>query len=188
MSLLLLNCLSFFKQCHSQFYFSELQVMFVVLPGKTPIYAAIKRVGDTVVGLPTQCIRTANILKPSPQTISNLCLKVNTKLGGINSILLPAIRPKIFNEPIIFMGATISHAAREEFRQKPSIAAVVGSLDAHPARYGATVRTQHHREDSIDDLATMVRIMIFFSLKVEVEHLNQMSIVKLVGEQKEKWE
>jgi hypothetical protein len=27
------------------------------LPGKTPVYAEVKRVGDTVLGIATQCVQ-----------------------------------------------------------------------------------------------------------------------------------
>jgi len=43
----------------------------------------------------TQCVQARNVNKPSPQTLSNLCLKINVKLGGINNILVPSIRPKV---------------------------------------------------------------------------------------------
>jgi hypothetical protein len=55
----------------------------------------VKRVGDTVLGMATQCVQAKNVNKTSPQTLSNLCLKINVKLGGINSILVPSIRPKV---------------------------------------------------------------------------------------------
>ena len=54
--------------------------------------AELKRVGEIVFGLATQCVQAKNVTKTSPQTLSNLCLKINVKLGGINSILLPSIR------------------------------------------------------------------------------------------------
>ena len=41
--------------------------------------------------------------------------------------------------------------------KKPSIAAVVGSMDAHPSRYAATVRVQQHRQEVIQELSAMVR-------------------------------
>lgn len=54
--------------------------------------AELKRVGEIVFGLATQCVQAKNVNKTTPQTLSNLCLKINVKLGGINSILLPSIR------------------------------------------------------------------------------------------------
>ena len=67
------------------------------------------------------------------------------KLGGVNSILVPSIRPKVFNEPVsrkqtvlvnfgthlivqvIFLGADVTHPPVGDNR-KPSIAAVVGTV------------------------------------------------------------
>ncbi|VEL25262.1 unnamed protein product [Protopolystoma xenopodis] len=60
-------------------------------------------------GLATQCVQSKNVNKTSPQTLSNLCLKINVKLGGINSILVPAVRPSVFREPVIFLGADVTH-------------------------------------------------------------------------------
>ena len=97
--------------------FPELQLVVVVLPGKTPVYAEVKRVGDTVLGMATQCVQAKNVNKTSAQTLSNLCLKINVKLGGVNSILVPSIRPKVFNEPVIFLGADVTHPpAGESYR------------------------------------------------------------------------
>jgi eukaryotic translation initiation factor 2C len=139
--------------------FTGLQLVCVVLPGKTPVYAEVKRVGDTVLGIATQCVQAKNVIKTTPQTLSNLCLKMNVKLGGVNSILLPTVRPRIFSEPVIFLGADITHPPAGDSR-KPSIAAVVGSMDAHPSRYAATVRVQQHRHEIISDLTYMVRELL----------------------------
>ncbi|XP_018496698.1 protein argonaute-2 [Galendromus occidentalis] len=139
--------------------FQGLQLVVVVLPGKTPVYAEVKRVGDTVLGMATQCVQAKNVMKTSPQTLSNLCLKINVKLGGINSILLPSIRPKVFNEPVIFFGCDVTHPPAGDTK-KPSIAAVVGSMDAHPSRYAATVRVQQHRQEIVEDLSSMVRELL----------------------------
>lgn len=53
------------------------------------VAAEVKRVGDTVLGMATQCVQVKNVQKTTPQTLSNLCLKINVKLGGVNNILLP---------------------------------------------------------------------------------------------------
>ena len=61
------------------------------------ITAEVKRVGDTVLGMATQCVQAKNVNKTSPQTLSNLCLKINVTLCGINSILVPRDRSKVYN-------------------------------------------------------------------------------------------
>uniref|UniRef100_A0A671X9W7 Argonaute RISC catalytic component 2 n=1 Tax=Sparus aurata TaxID=8175 RepID=A0A671X9W7_SPAAU len=113
----------------------------------------------TVLGMATQCVQVKNVQKTTPQTLSNLCLKINVKLGGVNNILLPQGRPLVFQQPVIFLGADVTHPPAGDGK-KPSIAAVVGSMDAHPSRYCATVRVQQHRQDIIQDLATMVRELL----------------------------
>lgn len=60
-------------------------------------------------------------------------------------------RPKVFNEPVIFLGADVTHPPAGD-NKKPSIAAVVGSMDAHPSRYAATVRVQQHRQVGLIEL------------------------------------
>ena len=40
---------------------------------------------------------------------------------------------QVFHEPVIFLGADVTHPPVGDNR-KPSIAAVVGSQDAHPSR------------------------------------------------------
>lgn len=37
---------------------------------------------------------------------------------------------------------------------------VVGSMDAHPSRYSATVRIQQHRQEVIQDLSLMVKELL----------------------------
>uniref|UniRef100_A0A8C4QRB8 Protein argonaute-1 n=1 Tax=Eptatretus burgeri TaxID=7764 RepID=A0A8C4QRB8_EPTBU len=144
---------------HLKNTYMGLQLIVVILPGKTPVYAEVKRVGDTLLGMATQCVQVKNVLKTSPQTLSNLCLKINVKLGGVNNVLVPHIRPAVFQQPVIFLGADVTHPPAGDGK-KPSIAAVVGSMDAHPSRYCATVRVQQHRQEIIQDLASMVRELL----------------------------
>ncbi|KAL4712739.1 hypothetical protein ACJJTC_008036 [Scirpophaga incertulas] len=144
--------------------FAQLQLVVVVLPGKTPVYAEVKRVGDTVLGMATQCVQAKNVNKTSPQTLSNLCLKINVKLGGINSILVPSLRPKVFNEPVIFLGVDVTHPPAGD-NKKPSIAAVVASMDAHPSRYAATVRVQQHRQEIVHEMSSMVKELLLMFYK-----------------------
>jgi hypothetical protein len=56
----------------------------------------VKRMGDSVLGIATQCIKSKNVTRTTAQMLSNLCLKINAKLGGINTILVPEMRPTLF--------------------------------------------------------------------------------------------
>uniref|UniRef100_A0A8C3QYB0 Protein argonaute-1 n=1 Tax=Cyanoderma ruficeps TaxID=181631 RepID=A0A8C3QYB0_9PASS len=154
---------------HLKLTYVGLQLIVVILPGKTPVYAEVKRVGDTLLGMATQCVQVKNVVKTSPQTLSNLCLKINAKLGGINNVLVPHQRPSVFQQPVIFLGADVTHPPAGDGK-KPSIAAVVGSMDGHPSRYCATVRVQTSRQETsqellysqevIQDLTNMVRELL----------------------------
>ncbi|CAJ0967174.1 unnamed protein product [Ranitomeya imitator] len=83
---------------HLKNTYTGLQLIVVILPGKTPVYAEVKRVGDTVLGMATQCVQMKNVQRTTPQTLSNLCLKINVKLGGVNNILLP--QGRVFSHPV----------------------------------------------------------------------------------------
>ncbi|EFP03408.1 hypothetical protein CRE_09584 [Caenorhabditis remanei] len=143
--------------------YPELQLVVIVLPGKTPVYdkkcertcgntdrilvlKSKQRVwisGHTYIYTlksnvletpssesPLNVSRPKNVTRTTPQTLSNICMKMNMKLGGVNCVLYPNVRPKIFSESVIFLGCDITHPPAGDSR-KPSVAAVVGSMDAH---------------------------------------------------------
>lgn len=62
-----LQLLTFCCSRYLKTQFPALQLVVVVLPGKTPVYAEVKRVGDTVLGMATQCVQAKNVNKTSPQ-------------------------------------------------------------------------------------------------------------------------
>ena len=89
----------------------------------------------------TQCVQMKNAQRTMPQTPSNLCLKISVKLAGVNNILLPQGRSPVFQQPIIFLGAIITHPAGDG--KNSSITAIMGGMDTTPNRYCATVHVQH---------------------------------------------
>ena len=66
------------------------------------IYAAVKALGDVIYGMPTQVLLKKNtqIGPKSTQTIHNICLKLNSKLGGINQVISPNSRPFVLTKPV----------------------------------------------------------------------------------------
>ncbi|KAK2443088.1 Protein argonaute 16 [Trifolium repens] len=130
------------------------KLILCVLPERKncDIYGPWKRKCLSEVGVVTQCISP---LKITDQYLTNVLLKINSKLGGINSLL--AIEhsghlPLIKDTPTMILGMDVSHGSpgRSDI---PSIAAVVGSR-CWPliSRYRASVRLQSPKVEMIDAL------------------------------------
>ena len=47
----------------------------------------MKRAGDNKIGVLTQCVVASTLQKTDPSTLTNVCLKINAKLGGTNSTI-----------------------------------------------------------------------------------------------------
>ncbi|KAI8923006.1 Piwi domain-containing protein [Entophlyctis helioformis] len=131
------------------------QLIVCILPNTgVPLYAEIKRVSDTVIGIATQCIQAKHMFAAKRQYCANVCLKINVKLGGMNSYLSSVQLPFISERPTIVMGADVTHPAMGSLSTQ-SIAAVVASMDAQCSRYAASIRVQRGRHEHIQDLGGM---------------------------------
>ncbi|GIY63085.1 protein argonaute-3 [Caerostris darwini] len=122
-------------------YNADLAVL--VLPHRDKdIYEEIKRVTEASLGIVTQCVTDVSVSKKcTPSAVSNICQKLNAKMGGINSSLVPYEIPLIFSKPVIIMGST-SVLPTSHHADIGRLVSAVGSLDAYPCQYAATVRTQ----------------------------------------------
>ncbi|KAF9100443.1 argonaute 1 [Mortierella sp. GBA35] len=135
---------------------SNPQLLLIVLPNTgAPLYGEIKRVTDTVIGVASQCVQSAHARKANKQYCANVCLKMNIKLGGINSAFGVNQAPFITAQPTIIFGADVNHPGPGD-TIRPSIAALVASMDSKSARYAASIRTQEARRETIADLEGMV--------------------------------
>lgn len=133
--------------------------MIIIVLAKNTNYAEIKQVAETEIGLRTQCVMDNNVVKKcNPALVTNLCQKINAKLGGTNNSLLSQEKPAIFQKPVIIIGADVTHPAPGD-KLRPSIAACVGSLDSIPSKFHASIRVQ------MEDSAATSRVEIIKDLK-----------------------
>nr|XP_040574527.1 LOW QUALITY PROTEIN: protein argonaute-2-like [Lepeophtheirus salmonis] len=129
------------------------QLIMIFMDNRGPMYAALKELGDVELYIPTQFILKKNVMPHfktgvlSPQTIHNICLKLNSKLGGTNQILPKSVRPQIMCRPVMMVGADVTHPSPDQ-RNKPSIAAVVASYDPNASLYNVQVRVQVSRKNN----------------------------------------
>ncbi|KAI9314758.1 Piwi domain-containing protein [Dichotomocladium elegans] len=136
------------------------QLILCILPNTgVPLYAEIKRISDTVIGIPTQCVQSKHINDAKKQYCANVCLKVNMKLGGMNLYLSAQQIPFISERPTIVFGGDVTHPAPGDM-SRPSVAAVVASMDARASRYASAIRVQANRTEIVADLANMVKELL----------------------------
>uniref|UniRef100_A0A0K2T268 Eukaryotic translation initiation factor 2C, 2 [Cricetulus griseus] n=1 Tax=Lepeophtheirus salmonis TaxID=72036 RepID=A0A0K2T268_LEPSM len=137
----------------------QITFVFIILDGRQSTYSYIKSKGDKEFGFISQCIRWKSICKGMrSQMYSNLIMKINFKLGGTNGSLSKVSKKnlKVFDSPIIVMGATLSHPHNPE-PKRPSVASIVGSMDASPSQFIAYSTVQSKIHQHIVNLSEMVQ-------------------------------
>merc|ERR1711988_444727 len=122
-----------FKKCVQ--YKADL-VMLILNQHDGYLYNKMKALGDVEHGIHTQCLLSKNAKgnKLNPNLAGNLLLKINAKLNGINNQVKNKTDAGIMVEPTLILGADVTHPSPGE-NTKPSIAALVGSMNRAASRY-----------------------------------------------------
>lgn len=131
----------------------------VVLPERENWYPRVKKVGDLEERIVTQCVRGVKVNRCAPSMIGSILLKINVKLGGVNSVLGIDTQPVVFYAPVMLMGADVSHPSVSD-KTSPSLAAIVASIDCYAAKYATEVRCQDHRTEMIKDMKDMTKNLL----------------------------
>ncbi|KAJ7577907.1 argonaute-like protein [Mycena floridula] len=125
------------------------------------IYPGIKRIGDVELGLQTVhmlLMPNSSALNDAKldQYLSNVALKVNTKLGGINHQLDENAMKWLTKKKTMMVGIDVTHPGPGSRDGTPSIAAVVASVDDSFVQYPASLRVQKSKKEMLDELADMM--------------------------------
>lgn len=102
-------------------------------------------------------LNIAHVAKAQPQYCSNVCMKVNAKLGGTTCKIADTKPPKpFFSRPTMIIGADVSHATPGS--PQSSMACLTMSMDSLACRYAAAVQTNGHRVEMIsrDNINSML--------------------------------
>lgn len=105
-------------------------------------YDEVKFLADFKYNLVTQCMEDRTLQRINDQITTNVCLKINVKLGGINHILLNKLQ--IFQVPAIVLGVDAIHWSRGY--GYPSILSIVGSLNPTASRYALSCDLQRNEK------------------------------------------
>ncbi|CAL5096638.1 unnamed protein product [Urochloa decumbens] len=116
------------------------------------VYGPWKRKCLAEFGIVTQCLAPMRVNDPY---LLNLLMKINAKLGGLNSLLqieTSLAIPHVSKVPTIILGMDVSHGHPGQ-SDRPSIAAVVSSRHwPQISKYRASVHTQSPRLEMMSSL------------------------------------
>ncbi|KAF3907146.1 hypothetical protein ABW21_db0205470 [Orbilia brochopaga] len=128
------------------------QILFFILTAKSAHpYNDIKAACETQVGVVSQCVQSKHVEQAKGQYCSNVCMKVNAKLGGTTVYLDKGSHPFWGQQPTMYIGADVSHggAFGSGGMKAASFASMVGSIDLQGARYSAICNTNGERVETI---------------------------------------
>lgn len=128
------------------------QLLFIVVQHRnSPHYIRLKKSADCRFGILSQIVNGQAVVNNNGQYHSNVCMKVNAKLGGATSRTMPPWRsqPTYFpkERPTMIIGVDVSHAAPGGF--SPSVAAMTMSVDRDATRYAAMVESNGYRTEML---------------------------------------
>lgn len=143
-----------FNQTGNSFNQRPMLMFFIVNDRNVEVYRRIKKSCDCRFGVPSQVLQSRHVQGNQPQYISNVCMKVNAKLGGCTSMtkskLIPKVAPNHNKISCMVIGADVSHPAPGAGSdEKASFAAMTMSCDSSFTRYWAQCQTNGSRVEMV---------------------------------------
>lgn len=151
------------KSFSSSFNDSGAQLVVILLPSSdAQLFSRIKHFADVRHGVHTLCFRRKPkrnsrelAIDTSHNYLTNLSLKINLKLGGINHTLVS--RGDALMRDTMFVGIDVTHPTGSESSEYTrSIAAVVANTDVTLGQWPGSIRAQERRQEIVSDLRDMV--------------------------------
>ncbi|KAF8436955.1 Piwi domain-containing protein [Boletus edulis BED1] len=128
----------------------------VILPSSAAeIRFDVKRYGDVLHGVVTQCVRVDKVARANDQYCNNVAMKINAKLGGVNTVPNASVLMNLAKSAYMIMGADVGHPAPGVLDQ-PSVASLVASYDRQAMKYRAYTTIQPPRMETIEELQHMI--------------------------------
>jgi len=134
----------------------KIDMVLCIMLIRNTVYPEIKRYAETNLGVMTQCMLSKHVFAAKVPYCANLALKINVKLGGVNSHVEPSTELPVLGAgiPTMIFGADVTHSPAPGGAGN-SIAAVVASMDKRFTEYRASIRMQTGRKEIIEDLFSM---------------------------------
>ncbi|KAI2830238.1 hypothetical protein CBS133816_3541 [Aspergillus niger] len=137
---------------------SSMSFLLIILPQAAEgLYSRIKFLCDVHYGIRNVCVVADKFLRPNDQFLSNVALKLNLKLGGINQRLLTRSLDIISDGKTMVIGVDVTHPNSGNLPARaPSVAAMVASVDRYLAQWPAEICTQPARQELVTQLGVLL--------------------------------
>ncbi|KAI0934439.1 hypothetical protein AcV5_006280 [Taiwanofungus camphoratus] len=130
-------------------------LILVVLPSSAAaLRKVVKQWGDVLCAIPTQCVRQGKWEQGSDQYCNNVALKINAKIGGVNSAIKSPVMSFLADAMVV--GTDVGHPG-PGVSSRPSITSLVASVDPYATRYAAYANVQSPRQEIIEELGNMFK-------------------------------
>lgn len=124
------------------------QLLLIIVPDKNSFtYTRIKKSCDCRWGVPSQVLQAGHVAKGNLQYISNVLMKVNTKLGGTTARAIPKVREAGLRPQSMIIGADVTHPTLGVW--SPSMAAMAVCMDSFGGRYWGACEANGERIEMI---------------------------------------
>lgn len=127
-------------------------------------YSAFKDLCDRKFGLHSLCVT-----RPPPNKINdgdrwgNVTLKMNLKAAGSNHTIANGLISRGFMAKTLVLGADVTHPGPGAVPGCPSIAAIVGSVDAHAGRFLGSMRLQKESRKEVSVRFVDAKVLLTFT-------------------------
>lgn len=136
-------------------------LLLVILPIKhTVLYNRVKHIADTKAGLHTICVVADKLRKGHPSYFSNVALKFNLKLGGVNQKIDDAKLGIISEGKTMVVGIDVTHPSPGSAENAQSVAGMAASIDKELGQWPAVLRLNGRREKRISEQVTNLDVML----------------------------
>ncbi len=142
-----------FQECRKKF--GPPQLLVFILPDKSQLtYNRFKKSCECRLGILSQMVNVQHVKKNQAQYHSNVCMKLNAKMGGQNNrAVTDGPKSSFFKRPTIIIGCDVSHgAAALSGNPEPSMAAMTVSMDRDTVRYAAACQTNGFRTEIVSPM------------------------------------
>lgn len=132
------------------------QLIVVIMPRRdVELYKQIKTIASMNLKswVPTQCLQWSKIRNPKGQDqyLGNVCMKLQSKLGGVTHDVRLAI-----DKDTMIVGADVTHPPPTRGLIQPSIAASVAGMSSANNKFETSIRLQEGRVEIIGRLQEMM--------------------------------